>query len=446
MKQVTKKSSLIFLLLSLLAFTVAANAQDAASAAKQITEFDVNGMKVIVKRRTGAPTVSAGLFFRGGSRIVTADNAGIESLTLNVASEGSKNFPRAVLRKELSRIGSSIGAGSNYDFSALSLSSTKQNFDASWRMFVDVALNPTFAASDVERVREARLTSLRSANDSPESQLEELNSKVVYAGHPYANSPDGTIANITRFKSADLAAYHKSLLQTSRMLLIIVGEFGDIDAEAFRKQIARSFAGVPRGNYKDTPLPSITFAKPSVDVESKQTETNYVKGSFAAPPLGSPDYYAMRAAISALATSVFQEVRVKRNLSYAPSAEMNSMAANTASISVSSVNPNEAVSVMLGEMKNLRERPLDAATLKELSGFFLTTHYIKQETNAAQAGELALYELLGGGWRNSFVFLDKVRNVTASEVQAAANKYMRNVRFTVVGNPADVDRTVFLKN
>lgn len=438
-----KTSSRIFLLLSLVVAAISANAQDAASAAKQITEFDVNGLKVIVKRRTGAPTVAAGLFFRGGSRNLTAETAGIESFTLNAASEGSKNFPRAILRKESSRIGTSIGAGSNYDYSVLSMACTKQNFDASWRMFVDVALNPTFAADDVERVREARLTSLRTANDSPESQLEELNAKIVYAGHPYVNSPDGTIANIIRFKSSDLAGYHKTLLQTSRMLLVIVG---DIESEALRQQIEKSFASVPRGNYKDAPLPLISFAKPSVDIESKQVETNYVKGTFAAPPIGSADYYAMRAAISALATSVFQEVRVKRNLSYAPSADMNSMAANTASISVSSVNPNEAVSVMIGEMKKLREQPLDNATLKELSGFFLTTHYMKQETNAAQAAELAQYELLGGGWRHSLVFLDRVRSVTSAEVQAAANKYMRNVRFTVVGNPVDVSRPIFLQN
>lgn len=443
MKQFPVKSSLIILVLSVLAFTGAANAQDAASAAKQITEFDVNGLKVIVKRRTGAPTVSAGLFFRGGSRNLTAETAGLESFALAAAQEGSKNFPRAVLRKELSRVGSSIGAGSNYDFSALSLGSTKQNFDASWRMFVDVALNPTFAPADVERVREARLTALRTANDSPESQLEELNAKIVYAGHAYANSPDGTIENIRRFKIADLAAYHRSLIQTSRMLLVVVG---DVEPEVFKKRVEAAFALVPRGNYKDTPPPPIAFAKPTVDIESKQTETNYVKGTFAAPPLGSPDYYAMRAAISALATSVFQEVRVKRNLSYAPSADMNSMAANTASISVSSSSANEAVQVMLGEIKKLRERPLDASTLRELSGFFLTTHYIKQETNAAQAAELAQYELLGGGWRNSLVFLDRVRNVTAAEVQAAANKYMRNVRFTVVGNPVDVDKAVFLQN
>lgn len=438
-----KISSRIFLLLSLAVAAVTVSSQDASSAAKQITEYDVNGLKVIVKRRTGAPTVAAGMFFRGGSRHLTAETAGIESFTLSAASEGSKSFPRAVLRKESSRIGTSIGAGSNYDYSVLSMACTKQNFEASWRMFVDVVLNPTFATADVERVREAKLTSLRTANDSPESQLEELNAKVVYAGHPYANSPDGTIENIKRFMPADLAAYHKSLMQTSRLLLVIVG---DIEPDALRQQIEKAFANVPRGDYKDKPAPPVAFAKPTVDIESKQTETDYVKGTFAAPSIGSPDYYAMRAAISALATSVFQEVRVKRNLSYAPSADMNSMAANTAAISVSSVNPNEAVQVMLGEMKKLREQPLNDTTLKELSGYFLTTYYLKQETNAAQAAELAQYELYGGGWRNSLVFLDRVRNVTASEVQAAANKYMRNVRFTVVGNANDVSRPVFLQN
>lgn len=60
--------------------------------------------------------------------------------------------------------------------------------------------------------------------------------------------------------------------------------------------------------------------------------------------------------------------------------------------------------------------------------------------------ELDQYELLGGGWRNSLLFLEKIRKVTAAEVQAAAKKYMVNVRFTFVGNPDNVDRSVFLQN
>jgi zinc protease len=101
---------------------------------------------------------------------------------------------------------------------------------------------------------------------------------------------------------------------------------------------------------------------------------------------------------------------------------------------------------MLGEIKKLRDQPVDEDTLAQMGGYFLTTHYLKQETNAAQAGELAQYELIGGGWRNSLEFLDRMRKVRPAEVQAAANKYMRNLRFTVVGNPADVDKAIFLQN
>ncbi len=38
-----------------------------------VTEFDVNGLKVLVKRRAGTQTVVAGLFIKGGVRNVTAD-------------------------------------------------------------------------------------------------------------------------------------------------------------------------------------------------------------------------------------------------------------------------------------------------------------------------------------------------------------------------------------
>src|SRR3989441_6542348 len=49
-----------------------------------VSEFDVNGLKVLVKRREGSQTVAAGLFIRGGVENINADNAGVESLMLNV--------------------------------------------------------------------------------------------------------------------------------------------------------------------------------------------------------------------------------------------------------------------------------------------------------------------------------------------------------------------------
>jgi predicted Zn-dependent peptidase len=87
------------LAVSATAFQIAASGQGAApditTQAGLVTEFDVNGMKVLVKRRPGSATIAAGLFFRGGTKNLTAQNAGIESFTLNVATEGSVAFPES---------------------------------------------------------------------------------------------------------------------------------------------------------------------------------------------------------------------------------------------------------------------------------------------------------------------------------------------------------------
>jgi len=443
MKVQDRISTLGLFLLLFLTSIPSASGQAAATPASLISEFDVNGMKVLIKRRPGTPTVAAGLFIRGGVRNTTAENAGIENFALTAAVEGGKSFPKQKLRKETSRAGTMISAGAGYDFSAFSLVSTKPNFDDSWQIFVDVALNPAFAPADVERVRESILTALRSEADTPEGSLELAYKKTVYAGHPYANGPEGTAANIGKFKVSDLAAYHRNLMQTSRLLLVVVG---DVEPVALQKRIAASFSSVPRGTYNDSPLPAIPFMKPSVDVTPKSLQTDYVKGTFAAPSIRDQDYYAMRAAMTILQTKVFQEVRVKRNLSYAPDATLDERSANTASISVSSVNPNGSVSIMLDEIKKLKQETIDEEEIGQMAGFFLTTHYLKLETNAAQVADLAQYELIGGGWRNSLEFLDRIRRVKPSEIQAVANKYMKNLRFVVVGNPSDISNSIFLQS
>ncbi len=436
-----RKFNMNLALLLALCFSAATiSAQVARSSTDSVTEFEVNGLKVLVKSRPSSPTIAAGLFVRGGAQNLTATNAGIENMTLNAAAEGSKSFPRALLRKELSRTASSIGAGSNQDFSVMSLASTRQHFVRSWKVYADLVMNPAFAAEDVELVRERILTGLRGVNDTPEGSLASLESKVIYTGHPYSNDPSGTIENVTRFKADDLRAYHQRIMQTSQLLLVIVG---DVDAAEMQKLVAETLGKLPRGTYKAKPVAAISFTKPSVDVTQRSLQTNYVEGIFGAPSLSDPDYYAMRVAISILARRVFQEVRVKNNLSYAPGAEMNNMAANTANISVSAVEATRAVSLMLTEIRQMQTVPVDKTDILETGGFFLTTYYIKQETNAAQAAELATYELIGGGWRRSADFLERIRSVTPADVQRVSKTYLKNIRFVVLGDPTQIDRNLF---
>ncbi len=411
--------------------------------ANLVTEFDVNGLKVLVKRRPNSPTVAAGLFIRGGARNITDKNAGIENLMLSAATEGSKKFPRETLRRELARTGSSVGSGVNNDYSALSLATTRQNFDRSWEIFTDIALNPAFAAEDIQRARDLISTGLREQETSSDNFLRILQDRIIYVNHPYANDVSGTLETISRFTAKDLIDFHQKLMQTSRLLLVVVG---DIDPKDVQTRVAATLGKLPRGDYKETPFPPLDFSKATLDVTSRTLPTNYIQGVFNAPSPASPDYYAMRVAVAVLQSRIYQEVRVKRQLSYAPNAELDSSAANTANIYVTAVDANQAVSVMLNEINNLKTKQINEETIDGISGHFLTLYYIDQQTNAAQAGELAKYELVGGGWRNAFGFLDKIREVKPAEVQAVAQKYMKNIRFVVIGNQSAVNKEIFLQS
>ncbi len=412
-----------------------------ARAAAAVTEFDVNGLKVIVKRRPSAPTVAAGLFIRGGARNIDDKNAGIEKLMLYTAVDAGQKTPRATVRRELARLGSAFSVGAANDFSVASFASTRANFDRVWEIFTEVTMNPAFAQEDVDRNREQILSQLREAGISPESALETAQRRVIYAGHPYGSDVNGTTATVSRFTPADLRAYHKNVMQTSQLLVVVVG---DIDPDQLKSRIAATYGKLPRGNYKETALPALDFSRGTLDVTPRDLPTNYIQGSFAAPTLSDPDYYAMRVATSILNTLVNQEVRTRRQLSYAPAADIDLNAANTANISVSTTDSNQAVSVMLDQIRLLQTRTLNPEVIDEIAGFFLTRHYLGQESSAAQAGELARYELIGGGWRNSIDFLKGIQSVTPEDVQRVSRKYMKNIRFAIVGSEQGLNRSVFL--
>ena len=417
-----------------------AAAQAAAQQAALVSEFDVNGLKVLVKRRAGSQTVAAGLFIRGGSRNVTAETAGIEALMLDLATEASASFPRERMRIELSRMGTGINYGINYDYSGLSLAATRANFDRSWEIFTDVALHPSFATDDFERVRNRMVISRRDDADTPDSYLQLLQSRVAYAGHPYLNDPSGTVETLSRLTLDDVKRYHQQMMQTSRLLLVVVG---DLDPQALRQRIAASFGRLPRGDYKQQAPPPLSFNASTVDITARGLPTNYVQGVFAAPSLTAADIYPMRIASSILQLRVFEEVRVRRNLSYAPDAFLSSQGANVGGLYVTAVDANQAVRVMLGEIQRLQQEPITQEVIDAHVQQYLTRYYLGQETNAAQAGTLAQYELIGGGWRNSIDFIERLRAVTPSDVQRVAKAYMRNIRFVVIGKPESIDKTIF---
>src|SRR5262245_43375997 len=223
--KMTSRVVVINLLLTLVSFGQAASpARMPADASRSTADFvTTNGLKTVHRRITGNEVVAVQIYFRGGTRNISEKNAGVESLLFEVASEGTKNFTKSEINRELARMGTIIDAASGYDYSVMAMRCVRKNFDRSWQLLSDMILNPSLDEKEVTLVKDQIVNALRQQDDRPESSVELLSNKLLYASHPYFNPPDGTIESVSSLTAADLKAHHARLLQTSRMLLVVVG-------------------------------------------------------------------------------------------------------------------------------------------------------------------------------------------------------------------------------
>src|SRR3954465_5334582 len=90
------------------------------------TSFEVDGVKVILRESNANNVVAANLYLLGGTRQITAANAGIEPLVLEGSERGTKNYPKATLRRKMSRLGSEIVTVPSDDWTMFGIRATAE--------------------------------------------------------------------------------------------------------------------------------------------------------------------------------------------------------------------------------------------------------------------------------------------------------------------------------
>jgi len=408
--------------------------------AGNVEEFTVNGLKVILKKNTANQVVVAQLYIRGGVMNLTPELAGIEPLLFDAAKQGTAKYPKEKINAELARMGTQIGNDVTRDYSVIQMRCVKTYFDLSWDIFSEVILNPALDPQEIELSREQLLNALRQRQDNPDSYLEWLGEAQFYKNHPYALDPLGTEESVSKITIAQMRQYLKDNLLTSKLLLVIVG---NVDKTELQNKVASAFGQLPIGNYKPQSPRLVKHQRAGVHTEAQQLPTNYIGGYFAAPSLRDKDYFAMRTAVAILNERIFEEVRTKRNLSYAPSAELEDLFANYGKLYVTTVSPDTTIKVMLQEVRRVQNRLLHAGALGGRINLANTSYYLENETNLAQATFLGRFELSGAGWKASAKFVKNRLKVTPEQIMEAALRYMNNIQFVVIGDPASIDEKVF---
>lgn len=425
------KRFFVILLLSACAAGVAGAQVDTTT-----MSYTVGGVRVI-QRRTTASIVVANLYLLGGLRQVTPQTAGIEGFLLAVSERGSRAYPREAMRRALARTGSEIGVAPREDWTVVGVHTTPAELDSTWAIFADRLAHPTLDSADVELVRAQLLSDVRQRADSPDALLDYLSDSIAYAGQSYALSPMGTEATLSRITRAQLRAYHRDQFVTSRMLLLVVG---DVTRAKVESLVRGTLAQLPAGSYHWTPPVAPAPVEPDAIFVRRILPTNYVQGVIAGPPANDPDAPAMRVAAAVLSGRMFAEIRSKRNLTYAVSANFRDHGLTSIALYVTTTAPDTTIALMQNEVRFLEYANIPTENLGPLVAQFITEYFLDNETTTAQADFLARAELYHGDFRAGARFVSDLRRVTGDDIKRVVKQYFHDVRWVYIGDPAAVQR------
>ena len=400
------------------------------------TSYSINGIRVI-HRAGAANLVVMNLYLLGGVRNATPETAGLEPIYLAISEQGTERYPKDALRRAMARTGSAIALDANDDWTLFGIRTTTEELDSVWNIFTDRLMRPRLDPAEIDFVRNQMLSALRQLNESPDALLARVADSVAFRGHPYALVPAGNEATLKAITRESLLRWRQQELVKSRLLLVVVGNVSRAELE---RMVSRSLGALPEGRYAWTMPDTLPERPSSLTVVPKALPTNYVSGIYRGPRANERDAAALRVASAVLSGQLFSEIRSKNNLTYTAAADFRDAALISGRMFVTTTLPDSALKIMRDQIRLLQEVNIPTQALAPLIQQFLTEFFLDNETSTAQADFLARAQLYRGEWQAADRFMAELRAVTGEDVRRVAARYMKEFRFTYIGNPSAVNR------
>jgi len=398
--------------------------------------YMVNGVRVIQRSGT-ANLVVVNLYLLGGVRNASPETAGVEPFYLAVSEQGTAKYPKDALRRAMARTGSAIALDASEDWTMFGIRSTTEVLDSVWNIYTDRLLNPRLEQPEIDFVRNQALIGLKQLNEHPDPLLARAIDSIAFRGHPYGLAPGGTATSLQGITRASMLRWKADHLVQSRMLVVVVG---NVPRARVEKMLSSSVGTLPLGTYAWTMPDSLPSRPASLTIIPRSLPTNYLSGNYRGPRANDRDAAVLRVAAVVLSGQLFSEIRSKANLSYSAAAPYNDHALVSGGLYVTTTLPDSALKIMRDQIRLMQEIVIPTAALAPLIQQFLTEYFLDNETSTAQADFLARAQLYNGDWRAGERFMADLRSVTGDDVRRVARRYLRNVQWVYVGDPARITR------
>jgi predicted Zn-dependent peptidase len=203
-----------------------------------------NGLRVLVIRTPGRPTLDLSVFVHAGSQHEAARDNGISHVVEHMAFKGTAQRDNQRINLDAERLGAQVNAHTDKDHSAFHIYGLAQDLEAFLELLADIVLHGSFPAEELERERQVILHEYTEDEDDPLSVAFRLFDKLSWGTHPLAMPVIGQRRHIERFTRDELLAHVQRHYCAANCVVAIAG---DGDPQAAVRRVEAAFGAMPRG-------------------------------------------------------------------------------------------------------------------------------------------------------------------------------------------------------
>ena len=402
-----------------------------------------NGLKVIVKEDRRAPSVVNMVWYRVGSMDEIDGASGVAHVLEHLMFKGTENFASGEFNKRVAAMGGRDNAFTSRDYTAYFQQVPSDRIGDVIGLEADRMRHLRFSddefTKEIEVVKEERR--LRT-DDKPRSLVFEQLMATAFVAHPYRRPIIGWMTDLEQMRAEDARAWYHTWYAPNNAVVVIVG---DVDHEKVFKDVQAAFGGFqPETLPERRAIIEPEQKGPRKAVVRAPAELPYVAMAWRAPTLKDldkdTDVYALQ--VLAAVLDGHDGARIPRNVVRGSQVAVSAGAGYDGtgrgeSLFIVDGSPSRGKTVddvqksLLAEIAKIREEGVSEAELRRVKAQAIAGQIYEKDSLMGQAMEIGSLAAIGMSWQDEDLMIEKLRAVTADQVQDVARRYFSDETLSV---------------
>jgi len=403
-----------------------------------------NGMRIVAVPMKDTKTVTVLVLVEAGSKYETKNKSGISHFLEHMNFKGTKRRPTpAIIHKELDSLGAESNAFTSQELTAYYAKAEHHQYNKILDVISDMYLNPIFSEAEMQKEKGVILQEISMNEDLPQRDVGRLFMKLLYGDQPAGWSVLGPAEVIRGMKREDFIKYRQQHYVAQATTVVVAGK---CDSNKVFKDVEKIFKDISTA--QKTPKKKVTEIQktPQTLVKYKKTDQTHLILGFRAYNIFDkrlPTLKVLAAILGkGMSSRLFHKLRDEMGACYYVHAETDRYTDHgtfEVAVGVNSKRVNEAIEVILKELKRFTLEPVEASELKKTKNLMIGRMYLGLETSDSLAEFYGIQEVLKRSIKTPEQSRSEIEKVTAKDIMKVAREIFqnKNLNLAVVGDMKD---------